>query len=343
MDVRPLLRQRQQGSSTVEMAGLAMAVALLILGLVLVLRAKGGVIGNSLVQVYVCNITGMGCGSGGSPVGSVPPGGTRPGSQPNGTPVTPAPAPTNNGPSAVQQGGSVALDVIPIVGEIKGFIEVFTGRDLVTGEDLGHWRWAGLLGIVGLNEVRFLRYGDDVADAFRRGDDVADAARRSDDLPDWVPCRIGGGGGGGRWMAMPAVQPCTASYKADGTFDDDSLEMAYQDYVARKQGAGDTPRDRADWLERREFYTNLERGNAFNRSRASAYDYNEVHLQNGKRLDSYDPVSGEIVSRKATTFDNIQESTFRSYLQELKTKYPPGTTIRSNKYPDIDGDTLQGR
>ncbi|NJM09232.1 hypothetical protein HC891_28050 [Candidatus Gracilibacteria bacterium] len=52
-----------------------------------------------------------------------------------------------------------AVDVTPIIGDAKGLIEVFTGCDLVTGEDLGWWRWAGL---VGLSELRHLRHVDDV-------------------------------------------------------------------------------------------------------------------------------------------------------------------------------------
>jgi hypothetical protein len=30
-------------------------------------------------------------------------------------------------------------------------------------------------------------------------------------------------------------------------------------------------------------------------------------------------------------------------LQEIQQKYSPGTTIRSNKYPEIDGQMLQGQ
>lgn len=35
--------------------------------------------------------------------------------------------------------------------------------------------------------------------------------------------------------------------------------------------------------------------------------------------------------------------TFERYLKELRDKYPPGTKIRSNKYPKIDGQHLQGK
>lgn len=33
---------------------------------------------------------------------------------------------------------SIGLDLIPVAGEIKGIIEAIIGKDLVTGEDLGH-------------------------------------------------------------------------------------------------------------------------------------------------------------------------------------------------------------
>ena len=62
--------------------------------------------------------------------------------------------------------GGAALDFIPVVGDVKGLIEVFTGCDLVTGEDLGHWRWAGLLFMSELRSVRHLdavvTHADDV-------------------------------------------------------------------------------------------------------------------------------------------------------------------------------------
>lgn len=73
---------------------------------------------------------------------------------------------------------------------------------------------------------------------------------------------------------------------------------------------------------------------------------NELNLENGKRLDSYvEPINGkagEIISRKATNLEEIELSTFESYLKEMRNKYAPGTKIRSNKYPALDGEVLQG-
>ncbi len=62
------------------------------------------------------------------------------------------------------------VDFSPVGGDLKGFIEVFTGRDLVTGEDLGAWRWAGL---VFLSELRHLRHADNLATRWMVRSDLA--------------------------------------------------------------------------------------------------------------------------------------------------------------------------
>lgn len=100
-------------------------------------------------------------------------------------------AQTADDPSLGGTAASIGADLTPFVGEIKGLIEVFTGTDLVTGEELGHWRWAGLAGIVGLNEIRLLRYGDEAADIIRFGGrnlnhigDVADQLRAGSSVTD---------------------------------------------------------------------------------------------------------------------------------------------------------------
>jgi hypothetical protein len=131
---------------------------------------------------------------------------------------------------------------------------------------------------------RGLEYGDEVAAGVRRGDEVVDAAgtvtRRLDDA---------------------------------GRFVDPNVEAQYQRYLAKKQAAGQAPRTREGWHDRVEYFQNsgVGRGTTFNEARRESYPYNEVHLSNGKRLDSYVP-GEEIVSRKATDFDNIEDGTFGS-------------------------------
>ena len=76
---------------------------------------------------------------------------------------------------------------------------------------------------------------------------------------------------------------------------------------------------------------------AFNKARTKFYPYNEVYLEAPKkainlpegaptkhryvRLDSYNPHTGEIVSRKYTQLSEVSEETAIRYLKELEDKY----------------------
>lgn len=133
-----------------------------------------------------------------------------------------------------------------------------------------------------------------------------------------------------------------------GKFIDDTLENNYQAYIKRKISKGQTPKDRLEWKQASEYWTKespVARGNNFNKTvrEADIYDYYEIFLENGKRLDSYDPDAGEIISRKATDLDKISEETYRRYLSEFSSKYSEGTKIRSNAYPELDGQELRGQ
>jgi hypothetical protein len=136
---------------------------------------------------------------------------------------------------------------------------------------------------------------------------------------------------------------------SNGKFISAELESDYQRYVSRKMAQNKTPRNREDWHEAREYWlfnSPMARGNAFNKKaeREQWYPYNEVSLGNGKRLDSYDPLRKEIVSRKATNLEEIELSTFEGYLQEMRNKYAAGTPINSPKYsPNLDGKVLEGK
>ena len=135
----------------------------------------------------------------------------------------------------------------------------------------------------------------------------------------------------------------------NGKFIDELLEADYQKYLTRKSKQGKAPKDRLEWKESRDYWlydSPMARGNKFNDTAKNGlwYDFNEVHLENGKRLDSYDEIKGEIVSRKATDLENIELSTFESYLREMKNKYPEGMKIRSDKYKkELDGKILKGK
>jgi hypothetical protein len=135
----------------------------------------------------------------------------------------------------------------------------------------------------------------------------------------------------------------------DGKFKDPELEARYQKYKQGKEKLGKAPRDREDWKKQSDYFhsdSQVARGNAFDNKAGENYKYNQVHLENGKRLDSYVPPSngkpGEIISRKATDFDEVSDKTFKGYLNEMDSKYAKDTVIRSNKYPDLDGKPLSG-
>lgn len=94
----------------------------------------------------------------------------------------------------------------------------------------------------------------------------------------------------------------------------------------------------------------MARGNEFNKKawKENWYRYNEVTLENEKRLDSYTPpmngVEGMIVSRKATNLEEIELSSFEDYLKEIKAKYPIGAKINAPKYGDeLKGKVLEGK
>ena len=104
---------------------------------------------------------------------------------------------------------------------------------------------------------------------------------------------------------------------------------------------------------------------AFNKARAKFYPFNEVYLEAPKkainlpegsptkhqyvRLDSYNPHTGEIVSRKYTQLSEVSEKTAIRYLKELSDKYAPGSIIAdvpSNRTGvnkgifDVNGDNV---
>jgi len=80
-----------------------------------------------------------------------------------------------------------------------------------------------------------------------------------------------------------------------------------------------------NWLQ------NVQAGNKFNSDQAKNYPYNELYVNKPGggyyRVDSYNPSTGEIVSRKFTQFSDITETTENNYIREAVKKYPAGATI----------------
>ncbi|KNC92376.1 hypothetical protein GM31_23570 [Trabulsiella odontotermitis] len=96
------------------------------------------------------------------------------------------------------------------------------------------------------------------------------------------------------------------------------------------------------WLQ------NVQAGNKFNAEQSKNYPYNELYVNkpNGNgyyRVDSYNPTTGEIVSRKFTQFSDITETTATNYIREAMNKYPVGATIANvPSSGTLGGKLLQG-
>jgi hypothetical protein len=144
-----------------------------------------------------------------------------------------------------------------------------------------------------------------------------------------------------------------------GIFEDPSIELKYLDYETRYKKLGKNIRGRLDWKRVYDYFMYdgpTARGNRFNKSAKVGgwHEYDEVYLENGKFLDSYDPpriddvtkivISGKIISRKAIDLDIIDEKSFKKYINEFKNKYQEDTVIKTKKdgYEKLFNQKLSG-
>jgi len=95
------------------------------------------------------------------------------------------------------------------------------------------------------------------------------------------------------------------------------------------------------WLQ------NVQAGNKFNAEQSKNYPNNELYVNkpNGNgyyRVDSYNPATGEIVSRKFTQFSDITEATATNYTREAVNKYPAGAAVTNvPSSGDLGGSLLK--
>jgi hypothetical protein len=92
---------------------------------------------------------------------------------------------------------------------------------------------------------------------------------------------------------------------------------------------------------------NVEAGKAFDVAQSPKYPYNQVYVDGEStdylKLDSYDPATGEIVSRKFSQLANVQIKTALRYINEIPQKYAPGTVIADvPSNGALAGQTLKG-
>ena len=201
------------------------------------------------------------------------------------------------------------------------------------------------------DSAEFIRNVDMAIDMFERSEGGEDFFANADIIYGKVQDFLNGENANGEAVAGGIRYDSDELLDDSGKFLDSDLEKRYQNYVERKKREGKEYRDRLDWKQASDYWTRqspVARGNRFNNTVNSAriYQYSEINLENGKRLDSYDynekTGNWEIISRKATDLDKISETQFRSYLKEIGEKYSVGTQIRTNKYREIDGTELKG-
>lgn len=126
------------------------------------------------------------------------------------------------------------------------------------------------------------------------------------------------------------------------------LAMAVLGAVTGGMGKAGAPTPGKTISAKPEWLQNVQAGNKFNAEQSKNYPYNELYVNkpNGNgyyRVDSYNPATGEIVSRNFTQFSDITESTATNYIREAVNKYPAGATIA--KVPSsgsFGGDALRG-
>jgi hypothetical protein len=139
----------------------------------------------------------------------------------------------------------------------------------------------------------------------------------------------GGGGDSGTPSSISGAQRSTETTAHAGRPGQAGSGQPNPPNPSEQPGSGES--SRPEWLRQR-----IEEGNEFNRQREPYYEEqggaNEVHVEprsdKGQypRVDSYIP-DEEIVSRKHTQLDDVQEATAFGYLRELANTYGPGTVV----------------
>lgn len=152
-------------------------------------------------------------------------------------------------------------------------------------------------------------------------------------MAGWIP-----GIGDGIKAAMRAGDKVGADAAQAAVGKADGVAARNADTAARVSG-------KPEWLQR------LDAGRDFDTAQRPAYPHNEVYIvkPDGStgyyRLDSYNRVTGEIVSRKHTQLADIQESSAIRHIKEFETKYPRGGEIASvpSTPSSLSGENLMGQ
>ncbi|MBD0833761.1 pre-toxin TG domain-containing protein, partial [Aestuariibaculum sediminum] len=122
---------------------------------------------------------------------------------------------------------SISTDFTPVVGDVKGVIEAFTGSDLITGDDLS--MGGRLLGLVFMSELRGVGKGadaiSDTAKAVDKASEIGkDVSKLSDDVPvvrggSNTPDRFDGGSGVFSRLSDKSLDGISVNSKANKSID----------------------------------------------------------------------------------------------------------------------------
>ena len=148
----------------------------------------------------------------------------------------------------------------------------------------------------------------------------------------WIP-----GVGDGIKAAMRAGDKVVAEGAQAAVGKTDNVALRNADNAARVSS-------KPEWLQR------LDAGNQFDESRLTAYPHHEVYIvkpdgsKGYYRLDSYNPITREIVSRKHTQLADIQEKGAIGHIKEIAKKYPRDSKIADVPSTDssLTGASLKG-
>jgi RHS repeat-associated protein len=148
---------------------------------------------------------------------------------------------------------------------------------------------------------------------------------------------------GQAWMAMTNSDGSSDSGSGDSN-NGGSSDNNSNDTLPTQSSQSRVP----DWLKA--LWTD---GEDFNRNQRARYPYNELYIEKPEgrvnqktpyKVDSYDPINEEIISRKFSQLSTVKEETAIGYIKEIQSKYAPGRKIANVPSSGIlAGQELRGQ
>lgn len=242
--------------------------------------------------------------------------------------------------SAANSGSKVILGYSPISGtKVDTEEKIWTVAEetaALFSKNIGR-----LLSYRGIHDARVHKVLSSAPDAVFAGKTIKDLWEGEDITQSMGFYLLSKGSSGLQYRASnPKISKIArAELSRFGDFKDQQLEATYRQYLEdHRSRGGKNPQERLVWLGQRRYHE-LKAQSERNRSLR-----NYVHLSNDMVVPSYNVRQKEIIFRE-TYLDGFKDPSgdFLDYLKKTKEKYPVGqVTINSDKYPKLDGKTLEG-